>query len=55
MECMKNRGDSQMDRVFEFFYAGLDKIGIKPIMNLLDNECLASIMLFFARVKQIII
>ena len=51
MKCMKNRGDSEMEGVFEKCYARLEKVGIKPTMNLLDNECLAAIVSFFARVE----
>ena len=38
-----------MERVFEKCYAGLEKVGIKPKMSILDNECLAAIVSFFAR------
>ena len=51
MECMKNGGDSELERVSEFFHARLEKVGIKPAMNGLDNECLAAIMSFFSRAE----
>ena len=49
IECMKNRGDSEMEGVLETCYARLEEVGIKPAMNVLDSECSAAIMSFYAR------
>ncbi|KAL7548835.1 hypothetical protein ACHAWF_012098 [Thalassiosira exigua] len=38
MECMKTRADSEMKRVYEKLYARLEKRGIKPEFNVMDNE-----------------
>ncbi|KAL7528469.1 hypothetical protein ACHAWF_002577 [Thalassiosira exigua] len=38
MECMKSRADSEMKRVCEKSYARLEKRGIKPQFNVMDNE-----------------
>ena len=51
MECMKNSGDSEMERCFEKCYARLEKVGIKPTMSVLDNEYSISIVSFFTRAE----
>ncbi|KAL7550663.1 hypothetical protein ACHAWF_013882 [Thalassiosira exigua] len=38
METMKSRADNEMKRVYEKSYARLDKRGIKPQFNIMDNE-----------------
>ena len=43
MECTKNRGDAEMERIFSKCHARLEKVGFKPTINVLDSECSVAI------------
>ncbi len=38
LECMKNRSDAEMTRVYQKCYQKLEQQGIKPKINIMDNE-----------------
>ena len=39
MECINNGGDAEVKRLFEKWYSRLEKVGVKPTINVMDNEC----------------
>ena len=43
MEAMKNREDGEMKRVYEKTYKRLEAAGIKPTINVMDNEASAAV------------
>ena len=51
MEPMKNRGDTKMKRVHEKTYNRLEARGIKPTMNILDNEASSLICTYLTNSK----
>ena len=49
IECMKNRCEAEMERVFATVHSKLEKRGIKPKINIMDNEASVSIEQWLAR------
>ena len=51
MEPMKNKGDTKMKRVYEKTYNRLEARGLKPTMNILDNEASSLICTYLTNSK----
>ena len=43
LECMKSRNDAEMMQVYQTCYEKLERRGIKPTINVMDNEASAEI------------